>query len=156
MKKICATITCALLFIFTVSAASAEDASFSVARLRPLAGFETAASVPILKNGEVHYHYTTLPIHAEGIFTIHPLLEENGEYEETPFRRFEIVLFISIPMTLALSFAGLAAYKVTAGTWEGWGNFENVDKLYLSLSTFSLSLSVAIHDYRVIYKKRGT
>jgi hypothetical protein len=153
MKKICATITCALLFILTITAASADDASFSLAHLRPLAGFETAASVPVLKNGEVHYHYTTLPIHAEMIFTIHPLLEEDGEYEETPFRRFEIVFFISTPMTLALSFAGLAAYKVAAGSW---GNFETTDFIYLSLSTFSLSLSVAFHDYRVIYKKRGT
>ncbi|GEM_PF-1937785 len=153
MKKICATITCALLFILTITAASADDASFSLARLRPLAGFETAASVPVLKNGEVHYHYTTLPIHAEGIFTIHPLLEEDGEYEETPFRRFEIVFFISTPMTLALSFAGLAAYKAAT---ESWGNFETTDFIYLSLSTFSLSLSVAFHDYRVIYKKRGT
>lgn len=153
MKKICATITCALLFILTITAASADDTSFSLARLRPLTGFETAASVPVLKNGEVHYHYTTLPIHAEGIFTIHPLLEEDGEYEETPFRRFEIVFFISTPMTLALSFAGLAAYKAAT---ESWGNFETTDFIYLSLSTFSLSLSVAFHDYRVIYKKRGT
>ncbi len=153
MKKICATITCALLFILAVTAASADDASFSLARLRPLAGFETAASVPVLKNGEVHYHYTTLPIQAEGIFTIHPLLEEDGEYEETPFRRFEIIFFISTPMTLALSFAGLAAYKAASGTWS---NYETIDFIYLSLSTFSLSLSVAIHDYRVIYKKRGT
>jgi hypothetical protein len=153
MKKICATFTCALLFILTVSAASADDASSSSALLRPLAGFGTAASVPFLKNGEVHHHYIPLPIQAEGIFTIHPLLEEDGEYEETPFRRFEIIFFISIPMTLALSFAGLAAYKAAAGNW---GNYETTDFLYLSLSTFSLSLSVAIHDYRVIYKKRGT
>jgi hypothetical protein len=153
MKKICATFICALLFILTVSAASSDDASFSLALLRPLAEFGMATPVPVLKNGEVHYHYTPLPIHAEGIFKIHPLLEEDREYEETPFRRFEIIFFISIPMTLALSFAGLAAYKAAAGTW---GNYETTDFIYLSLSTFSLSLSVAIHDYRVIYKKRGT
>ena len=156
MKKISTTIICVLFFILTVTAASANNASFSTAYFQPFSEYGTAASGLVLKNGELHFNYTILPIHAEEVLTINPLVEEDGEYEETPFRRFEIVFFISIPLTLALSFAGLLTYKAAAGTWKGWGNFENVDIMYLSLSTISLSLSVAIHDHRVVYKKRGT
>ncbi len=107
----------------------------------------------MLKNGEVHYCFSALPLIEERTFHIHPLLEEEDEYEETPFRRFEIVFIISMPLTLALSFAGLTAYKAAAGTL---GNYSTIDYTYLTLSTLSLSLSVAIHDYRVVYKKRGT
>jgi hypothetical protein len=107
----------------------------------------------LLKKGELQYHYSTLPVHAKEVYTLHPLIGEDEEYEETPARRFEIIFLISIPMTLALSFAGLAAYKAASDTW---GNYSNTDYLYLTLSTLSLSFSVAIHDHRVVYKKRGT
>jgi len=86
------------------------------------------------------------------VYHITPYLNEE-DYEETPARRFEIIFFISMPVTLGLSFAGLAAYKLAAGTW---GSFETIDYSYLVLSTVSLSFSVAWHDHRVVYKKRGT
>ena len=153
MKKICAAITSALLFILTVTAAYADDGSFDSIDFQSLTGFKSEEPVLVLKNGELHYHYTILPIHADEMYTLQPLLEEDGEYEETPARRFEIIFLISLPMTLALSFAGLAAYKAASGTW---GDYQNADYVYLSLSTISLSLSVAIRDHRVVYKKRGT
>ena len=64
-----------------------------------------------------------------------------------------IIFFISMPVTLGLSFAGLAAYKLAAGTW---GSFDKTEYAYLAVSTVSLSFSVALHDNRVVYKKRGT
>ena len=153
MKKICAAITCVLLFILTIPAAYADDRSFDSVLSLSLAGFKSGEPVFELKNGELHYQYTNLSIQAEEMYTLHPLLEEDGEYEETPARRFEIIFLISIPLTLALSFVGLAAYKAASGTWSDYGT---TDYVYLSLSTISLSLSVAIHDHRVVYKKRGT
>jgi len=153
MNKICAAITCALLFLLTVTAAYTDDGSFTSVHFQSLTGFKSGGPGLILKNGEVHYHYTTLPIHADEMYTLHPFFEEDSDYEETSARRFEIIFLISIPMTLALSFAGLAAYKAASGTW---GDYKNTDYIYLSLSTISLSLSVAIHDHRVVYKKRGT
>jgi hypothetical protein len=81
------------------------------------------------------------------------LVFEEEDYEETQLRRFEIIFFISLPITLALSFAGLSAYKTAV---RSWGSFETHDYAYLALSSFSLSFSVALHDNRVVFKKSGT
>jgi hypothetical protein len=153
MKKICASITCALLFILSLTAAYSDDEFLDSVLVQPLAGYKTGKPALELKNGVLHYQYSSLPVHAGEIYTLQPLFEEDDEYEETPARRFEIIFLISLPMTLALSFAGLAVYKAASDTW---GDYQNTDYIYLALSSISLSLSVAIHDHRVIYKKRGT
>jgi len=153
MKKICASITCALLFFLTLTAAYGDDEFLNSVLLQPLTGHKTVKPAFKLKNGVLHCRYSTLPVHAGKMYTLQPLLQEDDEYEETPARRFEIIFFISLPMTLALSFAGLAVYKAASDTW---GDYQNTDYIYLALSSISLSLSVAIHDHRVVYKKRGT
>jgi hypothetical protein len=72
------------------------------------------------------------------------------DYEESPARRFEIVFITSMPLTLGLSFAGLAAYKFAS---ESWGSLSTTDITFLALSTISLSFSVAWRDNRAMYKK---
>ena len=153
MKKICASITCALLFVLTLTAAYSDDELFDSALFQHHAIYKTGKPALELKNGVLHYRYSTLSLYAGKMYTLQPLLQEDDEYEETPARRFEIIFFISLPMTLALSFAGLAVYKAASDTW---GDYQNTDYIYLALSSISLSLSVAIHDHRVVYKKRGT
>ena len=152
MKKTCAAITCTLLFILCLSASYGEELSYVSPRLISLQSLDPEIPVIELKKGEIHYKHTTLRVEDAKVDSLHPLLEEDSEYEETPARRFEIIFIISIPLTLALSFAGLAAYKAASDTW---GNYQTSDYVYLSLSTLSLSLSVAIHDHRVVYKKSG-
>ena len=88
-----------------------------------------------------------------GSYRITSFVDVDEDYEETPARRFEIVFIISMPIALGLSFAGVAAYKLATGNW---GSYENIDYLYLALSTISISFTVALHDNRVVYKKRGT
>ena len=153
MKKICASITCALLFFLTLTAAYSDDEFLDSALWQPLAVYKTGKPVFELKNGVLHYRYSTLHVTAGKMYTLQPLLQEDDEYEESPARRFEIIFIISLPMTLALSFAGLAVYKAAS---DSWGDYQNTDYIYLALSSISLSLSVAIHDHRVVYKKRGT
>ena len=140
-----------LACIFLINTASAGDSAVFNGGASSV--YKKVPSGPVLKYGEVHYCFSALPLIEERTFLIHHLLEEEEEYEETPFRRFEIVFIISTPLTLALSFAGLTVYKAAAGTL---GNYSTIDYTYLTFSTLSLSLSVALHDYRVVYKKRGT
>jgi hypothetical protein len=150
MKKTCAAFTCALMFILTISAAYGEEKS-SI-QMISATGFDPDKSVIELKKGELFYKNPVLTVYDNEVYTLHPLLEDDSEYEESPARRFEIIFIISIPLTLALSFAGLAVYKAASDTW---GDYQTSDYVYLSLSTLSLSLSVAIHDHRVVYKKSG-
>jgi hypothetical protein len=117
-------------------------------------GLSPAAPILTLQEGTLRHRLTYPPVGGETYIPIvNPYLDGDEEYEETPARRFEIIFFISMPVTLGLSFAGLAAYKLAAGTW---GSFDKTEYAYLAVSTVSLSFSVALHDNRVVYKKRGT
>jgi hypothetical protein len=120
----------------------------------PPIGISHAAPLLTLQGGTLRHRLVNLPASGEPYLpAFDPFLDGDEEYEETPARRFEIIFFISMPVTLGLSFAGIAAYRLAAGTW---GSFDNTDYAYLVLSTVSLSLSVALHDNRVVYRKRGT
>jgi hypothetical protein len=121
--------------------------------LRP-AGFPPETPPLTLLEGTLQQRLSTFPVGGEAHPSgLNPFLDEEEEYEETPARRFEIIFFISMPVTLGLSFAGLSTYKLAADTW---GSYGRTDYLYLALSTISLSFSIALHDSRVVYKKRGT
>jgi hypothetical protein len=153
MIKICAGITCVLLFMLSFTTALGDDYSSSRIHIVPHSGLQTERPAVELREGQLHVRHAALAYRERELYTMYPLLEEDSEYEETPARRFEIIFIISIPMTLALSFAGLAAYK---GASDTWGDYQTADYVYLTLSTLSLSFSVALHDHRVVYKKWGT
>jgi hypothetical protein len=73
-------------------------------------------------------------------------------YEETQLRRFEIIFFISLPVTFVLSLAGLGAFKLASGSS---GGFRSIDYQYVALSSVALSFAVALHDNRVVFRKGG-
>jgi hypothetical protein len=165
MKKLTAGFAYTLVVILSVHIACADDVYRAPAESICLLNLHRteATSVLVLKEGELRYgsawpgsssSSSPSSLHgAAGSLPISPYLNGDIDYDETPLRRFEIIFLISLPVTLALSFAGLAAYKAGAGTW---GSFETIDYTYLILSSISLSFSVAIHDNRVVFKKRGT
>jgi hypothetical protein len=74
--------------------------------------------------------------------------EEDEEYEETPLRRFEIVFFISLPVSLLFSFAGASAYSL--GT-RGGLRFTTPEYGYILASAMGISLAIALHDQKVVY-----
>jgi len=76
--------------------------------------------------------------------------DDHGTYRETPMRRFETVFFISLPAGALLSFLGLAAYRVAA---RKTGSLLPSEYVYLGLSTIGISLSIAAHDNRSLYRK---
>jgi len=75
---------------------------------------------------------------------------DGGEYQETSFRRFEIIFFISLPVSFLLTFGGTLLYKQASGNR---GNFTNIEYSYLTLSSVGISASVAIRDYLLTRKR---
>jgi hypothetical protein len=160
MKKILAAALSIALVVLSCAAASGESSAgfcrreATLGSTAPLsADLRPAAPIFILQDAPLHHPLDHILLDGEQGFQISPYLNGDEEYEETPARRFEIIFFISMPVTLGLSFAGIAGYKLASGTW---GNFQKIEYLYLALSTVSLSFSVALHDHRVVYKKKGT
>lgn len=68
----------------------------------------------------------------------------DGGYKETSFRRFEIIFFISLPVSFLLTLGGTLLYKQASGNR---GNFIDIEYSYLTLSSVGISASVAIRDY---------
>jgi hypothetical protein len=159
MNKITTLLACTLIMTLSLHAVFAEEVyplpAETLNQHQYSFNEESTAPVLVLVQGELQYRNESklVSTNRAGELPITQYLGGDVDYDETPFRRFEIIFLISIPVTLALSFAGLAAYKIGAGTW---GNFETIDYSYLILSSISLSFSVAIHDNRVVFKKRGT
>ena len=76
--------------------------------------------------------------------------DKDADYEETPLRRFEIVFFISLPVSLLITFLGIEGYRVVSGTV---GPFTQVEYQYLILSTLGISFTVALRDNEVVFFK---
>ena len=74
--------------------------------------------------------------------------EKDADYEETPLRRFEIVFFISLPVSLLITFLGIEGYRVVSGTV---GPFTPIEYQYLILSTLGISITVALRDNEVVF-----
>ena len=76
--------------------------------------------------------------------------EKDDEYEETQLRRFETIFFISLPVGAIFSLLGVLAFRGATGLT---GPFTQIEYQYVFLSAVSISVSIAFHDNRVIYKK---
>jgi hypothetical protein len=76
--------------------------------------------------------------------------DKDRDYTESQLRRFEIIFFISLPVSLFFSFAGAAAFKAAA---EGEIQFSSLDYSYILLSSIGISFSIGLHDNRVVYRK---
>lgn len=76
--------------------------------------------------------------------------EEDDEYKETQLRRFETIFFISLPASFLFSFLGFTAYRWASGRS---GSFAPMEYRYLIFSTIGTSLSIAIRDNKVTYRK---
>ncbi len=76
--------------------------------------------------------------------------DKDREYEESQLRRFEIIFFISLPVSLFFSFAGAAAFKAAA---EGEIRFSSLDYSYILLSSVGVSFTIALRDNRTVYRK---
>ena len=76
--------------------------------------------------------------------------QKDADYEETPLRRFEIVFFISLPVSLLITFLGIEGYRVVSGTI---GPFTPIEYQYLILSTLGISFTVALRDNEVVFLK---
>jgi hypothetical protein len=76
--------------------------------------------------------------------------DEDDEYQETQLRRFETIFFISLPASFLFSFLGFTAYRWASGRS---GSFTSMEYRYLIFSTIGTSLSIAIGDNRVTYRK---
>ncbi len=96
-------------------------------------------------------------IDTDGAFTFHKQLplsfeDKDRDYEETQLRRFEIIFFISLPVSLFFSFAGTALFKAAA---EGEINFSSLDYSYILLSSTGISFTIALRDNRIVYRKKA-
>jgi len=92
-----------------------------------------------------------------GAFTLHKQLslsfeDKDRDYEETQLRRFEIIFFISLPVSLFFSFAGAALFKAAA---EGEISFSSLDYSYILLSSAGISFTIAFRDNRAVYRKKA-
>lgn len=76
--------------------------------------------------------------------------EKDRGYEESPLRRFEIVFFISIPVSLLITFLGIEGYRVLSGQT---GGFTPVEYRYMIFSTLGISLGVALKDQQAVFLK---
>jgi hypothetical protein len=76
--------------------------------------------------------------------------EKDADYEETPLRRFEIVFFIALPVSILITFLGIEGYRVVSGTV---GPFTQLEYQYLILSTLGISFTVALRDNEVVFFK---
>ncbi len=90
-----------------------------------------------------------------GAFAFHKQLplsfeDKDRDYEETQLRRFEIIFFISLPVSLFFSFAGAALFKAAA---EGEISFSSLDYSYILLSSAGISFTIALRDNRVVYNR---
>ena len=74
--------------------------------------------------------------------------QKDENYEETPLRRFEIVFFISLPVSLLITFLGIEGYRVFSGVT---GPFASVEYQYMFLSTIGISLGVALKDQQAVF-----
>ena len=77
--------------------------------------------------------------------------QKDRDYQETQLRRFEIIFFISLPASFLFSFLGFTAYRWASGRS---GSFTPMEYQYLILSTIGTSLTIAIHDNKMTYRKR--
>jgi hypothetical protein len=76
--------------------------------------------------------------------------QKDADYQETPLRRFEIVFFISLPVSLLITFLGIEGYRIVSGTI---GPFTPIEYQYLVLSTLGISFTVALRDNEVVFLK---
>jgi hypothetical protein len=96
-----------------------------------------------IAGGSGHDVSSALPINYD--FT-----EKDRGYEESPLRRFEIVFFISIPVSLLITFLGIEGYRVFSGQT---GGFTPVEYQYMIFSTLGISLGVAFKDQQAVFLK---
>jgi hypothetical protein len=81
---------------------------------------------------------------------VYDFTQKDADYEETPLRRFEIVFFISLPVSLLITFLGIEGYRIASGTI---GPFTQIEYQYLILSTLGISFTVALRDNEVVFLK---
>ncbi len=78
------------------------------------------------------------------------LTEKDADYEESQLRRAEIVFFISMPVSLLITFLGIQAYRGISGRM---GSFTSIEYQYLIISTLGISFTIALKDNRVVFWK---
>jgi len=76
--------------------------------------------------------------------------EKDKDYKESQLRRFEIIFFISMPVSIVFSLLGIEAYKIAS---KNTGEFKPIEYRYLIASTLCISLSIAINDNLLVSKK---
>jgi hypothetical protein len=74
--------------------------------------------------------------------------EKDRDYTETPLRRFEIVFFISLPVSILFTLAGTAAFKAGQGRPV---DFTSAEYSYILVSSLGISFAIALHDSRIVY-----
>lgn len=74
--------------------------------------------------------------------------EKDRGYTETPLRRFEIVFFISLPVSILFTLAGTAAFKAGQGRPI---DFTSAEYSYILVSSLGISFAIALRDSRVVY-----
>lgn len=95
------------------------------------------------------YKQTTKPQATDKIILYN--LKRDDE-NESLLRRFEIIFFISLPVSTGLSLAGLLGYRTISGRN---GSFSGAEYMYLALSSTGISLSIAFNDYLKTKRKPG-
>lgn len=97
------------------------------------------------------YPYMPVPDNSikQGI-TYYEFDERDTQYKETELRRFEIIFFISMPVSFIFSFMSVGAYRLVT---KKTGGFSSLEYQYLILSTIGISFTVALKDHRNTYKK---
>jgi hypothetical protein len=74
--------------------------------------------------------------------------EKDRDYTETPLRRFEIVFFISLPVSILFTLAGTAAFKAGQGRPV---DFTSTEYSYILVSSLGISFAIALNDNRIVY-----
>lgn len=85
--------------------------------------------------------YST-PAATPNTFAFH---ERETENEEAGSRRFEVVFFTSLPVTILISLLGVVAFRSAAGHT---GDFTSAEYTYLALSSVGMSFYIAASDSR--------
>ncbi|RKX99599.1 MAG: hypothetical protein DRP54_07005 [Spirochaetes bacterium] len=78
--------------------------------------------------------------------------EKQATEKESSLRRFEIIFFISLPVSAGFSLAGILGYRAAS---DKSGSFSSAEYIYLALSSIGISLSIAFNDYLILKRKPG-
>lgn len=78
--------------------------------------------------------------------------EKQAIEKESSLRRFEIIFFISLPVSAGFSLVGILGYRAAS---DKSGSFSSAEYIYLALSSIGISLSIAFNDYLILKRKPG-